>query len=417
MGNEYNLHAEHQAGPSPAKEAKASLRIAGLLFLQMLPATLLTPAIRPLFASQHAHNEHAMHAFMAVNMLGAAFFVPLLAARAERLAHPRKLITVLLLLDAVLLCSLPGPLATPLVIGLRFLEGGVHVGATSLLMAEAAAHGRASGTGRTMGLAGAALMFAVALGSGLGGQLVAYDVRAPFWAGAAIQGLLALTTLLLPAEAVATHPRRRGLIALAREHHALWAPLGAAFVGRFTVGCLVVTFALFAHKQHAATDRTIGWLFSLITLPFALSMYPISRLSDRVSRASVMTLGAIGYATSLLLLGYAPYGWLPVLLFTAGVFSACLFAPCLCYAASLGGPRKESAMALLNTAGCLGMLLGPTAAGLMSSILGASHAIAGYRAVFAFASASVMIWLGLSGRWLLARRRMETLSPLGQLID
>ena len=48
-------------------------RLAVLIFVQMLPATLLTPAVRPLFAGLHGGAEGPMHAFMSLNMIGAAF--------------------------------------------------------------------------------------------------------------------------------------------------------------------------------------------------------------------------------------------------------------------------------------------------------------------------------------------------------
>lgn len=394
------------------QDSRAGLRIAALIFFQMLPATLLTPAIRPLFASQHGGNEHAMHAFMALNMLGAALLVPWLGARAERLARPRLLVTGLLALDALLLCLLPTAMPTGALLVLRTLEGAAHVGATSLLMAEAAALGRATGQGRVMGMAGAALMFAVALGSALGGQLVHHDPRAPFWVGAGLQAALALVLPLVAAQPLPRSGCPTRLLSLLREQRELWAPLGAVFVGRFTVGCLVVTFALFAHRQHGASDRAVGWLFSLVTLPFALSMYPISRLSDRVSRAGVMVFGAVGYGAAFFLIGHAPFALLPPLMIVAGITSACLFAPCLCYAAALGGARKEGAMALLNTAGCLGMLLGPAFAGITSALAGGDDPVAGYRVVFSAGALSVLLWLVLSARWLARRNRLEISSLL-----
>ena len=58
-----------------AKHASLHWLIAAV-FLQMLPATLLAPAIRPLFAELHGGAEGPMHAFMSLNMLGAILTTP-----------------------------------------------------------------------------------------------------------------------------------------------------------------------------------------------------------------------------------------------------------------------------------------------------------------------------------------------------
>lgn len=386
-------------------------RIASLVFLQMLPATLLTPAIRPLFAEQHGGNEHAMHAFMALNMLGAALVVPWVGRWAERLSATRGLTIALLLVDACALCALAAPLSTPTVLCLRALEGAAHVSVTSLLLAEAAALGRAAGSGRAMGLAGAALMFAVALGSALGGQLVAQHARLPFYVGAALQ--LGLCVAVLASRRVLDGVRTAAPVASRsrwRDIRALSIPLLAVFIGRFTVGCLVVTFSLFVHRAHGGSDRSVGLLLSLITLPFALAMYPITSLSDRISRATLMLLGGVGYALSLAALPWVPFALLPWTMIAAGVTSACLFAPSLCYAATLGAERKQAAMALLNTAGCVGMLLGPAFAGVTSALLGSVDPVRGYRWVFGLAAASVVLWVAGSFGWLTQQARDEAVA-------
>ncbi|HEX7603260.1 MAG TPA: hypothetical protein VF316_16695, partial [Polyangiaceae bacterium] len=72
-----------------------------LVFAQMLPATLLTPAIRPLFAALHAGDERGMHAFMAVNMLGGILMAPWLARRADVRARPERLLAMIAALDGL----------------------------------------------------------------------------------------------------------------------------------------------------------------------------------------------------------------------------------------------------------------------------------------------------------------------------
>jgi len=383
--------------------------LALLVFFQMLPATLVAPAIRPLFAAQHAGREGAMHAFMAINMLGGLLVAPWLGGLADRRGRPRSLLAALAAIDAVLLLLVTAPISTAAVLALRFVEGGAHVGAATLLLAEAAAFRRQLGDGRAMGMAGAAIMGAIASGSAIGGFAVGFDTRAPFAIAAGLSLAVAAATWSLGeaggvTEAAPVAGAER--LALVRR---LGAPLAAAFVERFAVGCVIVTFALFAHAAHGLSDAAVGYHFALLTLPFALLTYPAGRLSDLVPRSAVMAAGAVGYGGALLTIGRAPTPLLPWVMAAAGCGAALVFAPTLCYAASSALPEQRGrAMALVNAAGCLGMLLGPAAAGVTSALLREpGDPSSGYRAAFALAGLAVFAWLAVSARWLLVRLRLE----------
>lgn len=354
-----------------------------------------------------------MHAFMSLNMVGAVLLVPQLGRWLDRGLDPRKALVVLAALDAALLLAIAQPWDVRVILALRTLEGAAHVGAATVLLSEAAALARSQGR-RAMALAGAAIIFAVALGSALGGVLVRLSVQAPFWAGSA----LALGVAAWAARSTLPDVRREDSAPTSfgsvLRDKGLWVPLWAAFVGRFTVGCVVVTFALFAHKQHALSDSAIGFLFSALTLSFAVAMYPTGHLAERWSRASLLAAGGFGYGCCLLFLGYAPAGLLPLVMIGAGTSSALLYGVTLCYAAQLGGTESRGkAMAAVNAAGCFGMLLGPPCAGVMAAIFRSeADPVAGYRAAFLLAAGSVLVWLAVSGRWLLARGREETRARL-----
>jgi MFS family permease len=385
-------------------------RIATLIFVQMLPATLVAPAIRPLFAMHHGGVEGAMHAFMAVNMAGAFLAVPLIGLRADRGGMGRRALAVLCLVDGLLLFVFAAGGATGLVLALRVVEGAAHVGATTLLLARAAGLARSTGRPGVMGLAGGALMMAIAAGNGLGGLLVAVDPRLPFAAAGAIGCAVAVAVAAGAADVEASpvsSPRVSPWRVL-RQQASLRIPVAAAFVARFTVGALVVTFALFAHRAHGLSDRHIGGLFALLTFPFALGTYPMGKLADRLSPGALLAAGGLVYAVALLLLGEVPAPALSAVMVVAGVASAAIFAPILTYAARLGGEGgRATAMALVNAAGCLGMLLGPAAAGIVSHVIGAVDPVSGYRAVFRMAALSVAVWLAVGAPWLLVRARTE----------
>lgn len=372
--------------------------LAVLVFLQMLPATLVAPAIRPLFAAHHGGAEGPMHAFMSLGMLGAVVAAPVIGALLDRGASRRRMLGALAFADAVLLAACAAPAPTPLILVLRLGEGAAHVGAMTLLMAEAAAVGRRTGDPRAVAAAGGAVMLAVAAGSMIGAALLGLGVRAPFWAGAGLAALVAVYgPRHLGAAVVAARPTARELVRVARV---LWVPATAAFAGRFTVGCLIVTFSLYAHHVHGLSDGEVGALFATLTVPFALATYPAARLASVVPRAWILGGGVAAYAVALALLPLAPTAALAPLLITAGLGSAAIFAATLGYAAELGAGARASAMAVFNAAGCLGMLLGPAAAGITTAIVRAELGpAAGYRAAFVVAAVALVGWLAATARW------------------
>jgi MFS family permease len=345
-----------------------------------------------------------MHAFMSVNMVGAVIAAPLLGWLLDRTTRRGAMLGGLAAADAVLLVACAAPAPTALVLGLRFLEGVAHVGALTILMAEAAALGRREGDPRTIALAGTGVVMAIAGGMPLGGVLLAIDVRAPFYVAAVIAAAVAaygprrLTASPLPAR-----PHLREIAAIARV---LWAPATAAFAARFTVGCVVVTFSLFAKNVHGLSDNMVSFLFSTLTIPFALATYPASRLP--VPRSMVLAGGMLAYAAGLAAVPVAPPTLFAPLMLVAGIASGAIFMATLGYAADLGAAARGSAMALFNAAGCLGMVLGPAVAGITSVVVARSHGqAAGYRVVFVIAASSLVLWLIAAAGWLRQRARDE----------
>ncbi|MEZ4228613.1 MAG: MFS transporter [Polyangiaceae bacterium] len=398
--------------PHPLPRRARSLAL--LVFFQMLPATLVIPAIRPLFAAFHGGNEGSMHAFSALNMLGAAFAAPMVGRMLDRGRDPRPILTVLAMADGVLLLTISCRIPTFAVLALRCVEGGAHVGAATVLLAEMAGLGRQGARGRVMGLAGAAIIFAIALGNTLGSLLIAVDSRAPLWVG----GVLAVGIAACAARTSrpAAIERRSDVLRLGEllRRRELLVPLGAAFVGRFTVGCIVVTFALFAHRVHGLGDSHIGLLFSALTLSFAVFMYPAARMTERLPPAFLLLGGGAGYGLVLHALGHVPAVWLVLLMFAAGICSALLFATTLNYAAQAREDQRGSAMAWVNAAGALGMLIGPAVAGITCGVLASKQDPgAAYRAVFHLAGGSVVLWLLLGARWLFRMGAMERRAQRG----
>ncbi|WP_394840442.1 MFS transporter [Pendulispora rubella] len=381
----------------------------------MLPATLVTPAIRPLFVSHHAGDEGAMHAFMAMNMLGGAIGAPLLGRADDALGNRRALLVFLTMVDAVLLGAFALHVPTSVLLVLRTVEGAAHVGAASILMGDAAVYSKSHG-GRVMGMAALAVVLAIACGSFFGGLLLTIDARMPFVVAGMLALFVALSTRERPAAQRARRPSAGSFTSLLSREPELWVPLGAAFVGRFVIGCLVVTFALFAHRAHGYSDKTIGFLFSLVTVPFALASYPAGRLLDRIPRAAMLVGGALLCAAALAGLGWVPRNAIGVSMLLFGIGSSMIFVPVIFYGAQVGqASERATVMALVHGAGCVGMLLGPTVAGIVSAVVRRNtDAVTGYRAVFLVACGVTLGWV-LASAGVLARRMREEAAELRRI--
>jgi len=389
--------------------------------LVMLGSGIQMPAVRPLFGDFLHFSESTMHAFMSLNMLGAVLGAPPIAALVDRRRWHRRACVVLGFLDAALLGSCTISTSAATLLALRVAQGATNVALLSIVLGSlsrdrsvARAHGRA------VGLAGGGAMLALAVGPAIGGPLLAIGPHAPFRAAALMAFLVSVTALGVPSwlsssprsvvAAAPEDPRRFGELT---RNPLMLVPLVLGATERFTVGCFVVTFSLYAHAVRHLSDATVALHYSLFLVPFALATFPLVRLGERYSRTLLMKAGAFLYGAAFLTFGWASGGALVLALVGAGVASAMVYGPSLCCVIAAGrGSERATAMALFHAAGCGGMLLGPAAAGLISFAVGALGAPMStkYLAVFTFAGSVQLLLLRLLRAPLATLRRLETSS-------
>jgi len=371
-----------------------------LVFLAVLPVTLVVPILKPLVADRYPVGPFAVHAFQSVNMVGAILAAPLAGWFADRLGRRRPLVAGAFLLDALLLLSLGRAPSYPALMALRFAEGMAHIAALTCLMGAALAlaqrHGERSGA--MMGAVGASIVFAVALGAGLGGLLARGGIQRALWGAAALGALGAAASLWALRREEARPPRGegKGLAALARavgEDKAVLVPCLFTFCDRLTVGLLVSSFPLYLAGVLGRPPAAIGLLMSLMLFPFALLCYPFGKLS-RVWPKSVMVAGgSILYALALAAIPWIAPGWLAAWMLVLGVVSAVNFSPSLAMVADLAGAgMRSTAMGGFNAAGSLGFLVGPLLGGaVVQRALGAGAAPRAAYALAFLAGAAVTI--------------------------
>lgn len=397
-----------------SREADPGWRIAALgavAFLTLLPVTLPVSVLRAFVYDRFGVSEQLASLFMSINMVGAVFAAPLAGALSDRIGRRRELLVLGLALDAVLLFSLTLPVGFPLFMALRFLEGGAHIFALSLLLALASAGHTDERRGRVMGMVGGGITLGVAVGAALGGFVGGADPLRPLQLGAAIAALGAVVAWRLLAERggpAETRPSIGHIVAAVRGSPLLLAPLAFAFVDRFTVGFYTTTFSLYLSRIHELSAMRIGILIFVFMFPFAVLSYPFGRLSERGSPVRLVCLGSVVYGIGTAFVPWWPIESLFVLMVCLGVASAVMFVPSMVLTTSTAPPEiRGTALGAFNAFGSLGFIVGPAVGGVVSQQVAASEGWEnGYRTAFAVAGASELLCVALTLPFLLRLVRL-----------
>lgn len=387
------------------------IAVLGVLAVMILvPVTLPVTVLRGLIQERFGVGEFLASAFMSINMVGAVIAAPLAGVLADRRGRRVDLIVAALVADALLLAGLALPVPFAGFMLIRFLEGGAHIVALSLLLSLAAQARPPAQRGRVMGLVGGGIMLGVAIGAPLGGVIGRDDPIRPLLAASALVALAAWLAWRTLEETApdAERPSLRQILATLRKHPLLLAPLAFAFADRFTVGFYTTTFSFFLSRIHALPPPQIGLLMATFMLPFALLSYPFGRLSERTSRVAMISIGSLAYGIFTAAVPWCPVPALPALMLCLGIASAVMFVPSLLLTSQAATDSiRTTALGAFNAAGSLGFIVGPAVGGWVSEAVAArSDWLTGYRAAFGIAGASEIacVALGLPFLIVLARR-------------
>ncbi len=355
------------------------------------------PVLRALVQERFGVSETLTSLFMSINMVGAVLAAPLAGALADRFGRRPTGIAIALTVDAACFFALTLPVAFPVFLAVRFLEGCAHIFALSQLLALASSCRPGPQRGRVMGAVGGGLLLGVALGAPLGGVVGDADPIRPLYLGggvALVAGVLAAVLLRETAAAGEDRPGAREILGLVRRHRLLVVPLAFAFVDRFTVGFYTTTLSLYLERIHALPPARIGALIAIFMLPFALLSVPFGWLAERTSRALLLCGGSLLYGLGTLSLPWWGAGALPGVMAAIGAAAAVMFVPSLVMTTQVAPERvRATALGGFNAAGSLGFIVGPVTGGLVSEAvaLPAGDWEAGYRAAFGVAGGTEIL--------------------------
>lgn len=341
-----------------------------VMFLALVPVTLLVPGLDELVRVRHGASDEAAHAFMTINMLAGMVTVPLFMRRLRDLGDLRRWLIALFAIDAVAFAGMGRAESIQALFAFRALDGAVHLPAVTLLMV-AVNRGAGERRGASLGALASALMLGITVGSPLGGWLVERGAAAVYASGAAIFIGAAALSLAAPAARVGPDDPSRPRYRWQWRRAEAWVPLGYAFMDRFSIGIFVSTFTLFLAREHLVSPAGRGWLVALFMIPFAALCYPAGRLAERVGWFPLLVAGNVAFGLAYGAYGFTPTAWLPVAMVASGVSSALLFAPSLLLVSELvRRGHGEGLFGIFQVAGSVGFLAGPMIGGILVAITG-----------------------------------------------
>jgi DHA1 family tetracycline resistance protein-like MFS transporter len=196
------------------------------------------------------------------------------------------------------------------------LVGGVTSATGSAIFAYMADVTPADQRARAFGLVGAAAAAGFVAGPALGGVLGAAGPRVPFWVAAALSacawvyGFVVLRESL-PAERRTPFSWGRanawGALRLLASGRELGGLATGFFLLTFTHRLFMTVYVLYAAHRHGLSTPVIGGLLALSSVgDIVMQGVFVGPLSKRFGERAVMTVGQLGGAVSLVLMGLAP---------------------------------------------------------------------------------------------------------------
>jgi DHA1 family multidrug resistance protein-like MFS transporter len=279
---------------------------------------------------------------------------------------------------------------------LQGLGSGVFLTAMAVVIAR---QSRAGSRGRLM----ARYQTAVFVGAGLGpvaGGFIAehFGITGPFWFYAAVSAFAMLVSATVtthePEPLMGGPTGARAQLGVIARSPILRANLAVAFANGFVrTAALWQLIPLLAAAHFGMGFDKVGLAVTITSLANVAILPASGRLVDRFGWRHLPPLASIGYAGSLLTIGFGQAEWA----FWAGVVLAGMFGGLIGPASStalieLTEPSLlPSASGLQRTANDLGFVLGPVTVGMLSDTFGISHGL-GLALTAALLLSSAAIW-------------------------
>lgn len=365
--------------------------VTAVAFFVALGFGILAPAI-PVFARTFGVSALAASSVISVFALVRFISSPAAGAMVNRFSERSVLATGLIIVSVSSLAAGFSQNFTQLLI-LRGVGGlgstMFTVSALSLLLRTVDAEQR----GRATSAYQSGFLFGGIAGPLVGGLVVAFSIRAPFFVYSVTLGIAAIVTLfflspsrLRARENVVAHGEAEALETLgdALRHPAYRAAISVNFITGFvSLGLRMAIVPLFVTEglRRGATWSGIGFLVAAAVQ--AVLLLPAGRMADTQGRRKALIIGSIALSAGMLIISISDFA--ANSLGTASVVGLALFivalgiqgagsaflssAPAAVVGDIVGGKRGGIVVSTFQMTSDLGIVIGPLVAGLLVDLL------------------------------------------------
>ncbi len=372
-----------------------------VVFINLVGFGLVVPLL-PFFAQSLQAEPWQITLMFSAYSLGQFFAEPFWGRLSDRIGR-KPVLLITLAANAVgylLLAFAPNIWAAILVRMFTGLGAG-NISTVQGYIADVTPPERRAGR---MGLIGAAFGLGFIVGPGMGGLLaqpqmghVGYQLPIFAASGAAVLAALGVMFFLresrAKADPAAPRPAFLSGIQFARTDEVVSRVLVVSLIYLAGFSAMEAAFGLWAENRYAWTAREVGLSFMIVGLVSAVNQGLLAgRLARRFGEARVLAAGMLLFGTSLILQVVAPPAWFPATQIDLGLFvipvSAGWIIPIVMGIGACGmslampnisalisrssPPDRQGAMLGLNmAAGSMARIVGPMAAGVLYSAVGA----------------------------------------------
>ncbi|NCN11531.1 MAG: MFS transporter [Leptospira sp.] len=341
-----------------------------LIFLAMLPVTMVVPVLKEMIKDIHLSGNLAVALFTSISMLGSFLFSPIAGMISDKLGNRSNIIGIAAIIDGILFFSLTLISDLNILMFVRFIEGATHIFVIGLLLASISDRENNPSSkffqkGKLMGIAGMFLSLGAATGMPLG-ILGKSNALIPFYVGAGILFFIGAISLFFLEDSIKEQKIKftfSHLIHSIQSTPSLLIPFFFHFIDRFTVGFLVSSFNIHMREDLLFHPGKAGAFLGLVLFPMSILSYPSAIFSKKYGILPLVLIGSIIYGIFLSLVGGTDDTTsIFIFLLGAGVGAGVMYVPSMILASRLAPKGLDATiMSGFTGFGSLGFLLGPIA--------------------------------------------------------
>jgi MFS family permease len=350
------------------KENKFPKLLVSMIFFAMLPVTMIVPVLKEFIKDNLASGNIEVALFTSISMLGSFIFAPIAGMISDRLGNRNKIIAIACFMDAFLFYLFTTITDIQILMGIRFMEGSVHIFVIGLLLSSVSDRenhpdSRFFRLGKLMGIAGMFLSLGAAFGMPIG-AIGKIHPHLPFYLASFILFILGIVSLFFLEDCIIITQEKFSLGKLRSSlklQPYLFIPFSFHFIDRFTVGFLVSSFNIYMREVLHFSPGKAGVYLGLVLFPMSLLSYPSAILARKYGVFKLVLGGSLLYGVFLGLSGWTDNdNLILVSLLIAGIGAGVMYVPSMILSSRMSPEgMNATVMSAFTGFGSLGFMAGP----------------------------------------------------------